>query len=414
MDRERLLRRFLRYVRIDTTADDKSSVYPSSAGQIQLGGLLVDELREMGVADVEQDSHGIIMATLRGPLATDAPVVALNAHLDTSPETTGANVNPQVVRNYQGGDIHLPGVDGVIAVNENPELDGLRGCDLITTDGTTLLGADDKAGIAIIMELAQWLCESPEIKTAPIRILFTCDEEIGHGVDHVDLAKLNADVAYTVDGPAANQIDVETFSADMATIRIQGVNIHPAIAKDRMSNALKAAASLIAKLPRGRLSPETTDEKDGFLHPYQIEGGVAEVVVRVLLRDFETSALRDQAELLRRLGELVETEFPGTHVEVDVRRQYRNLGDGLKAEPRAVQLAADAHHQLGRSPKLSSIRGGTDGSLLTEKGLPTPNLSSGQHNPHSPLEWACLHEMVQAVELLCKLVQIWREDERSS
>jgi tripeptide aminopeptidase len=408
MNAERLLERFLRYVVIDTTAGREPGAYPSSPGQWELGRLLVGELREMGLADVEQDAQGLVWGTVPPTAPAAAAVVALNAHLDTSPETTGAGVRPQVLRNYQGGDIVLPqDRRQVIRVAENPELDRLLGCTLITTDGTTLLGADDKAGVAVIVETAAYLREHPEIPHGPVRILFTCDEEIGHGVDHVDIEKVGATVCYTLDGSGANEIDVETFSADMATITLRGANIHPSIAKGRMVNAVRAAAEFVSQLPRWQLAPEATADRDGFLHPFHVEGGVAQVTLKILLRDFRTAALAYQAEFLRQTAREVESRFPGLHVGVDIEPQYRNLADGLAAEPRAVQFAVEAHHRLKRAPQLTIVRGGTDGSQFTARGLPTPNLSTGQHNPHSPLEWACLDEMVQAVEVLVQLVQVW-------
>lgn len=410
MNHERLLGRFLRYVAIDTTARDGAGVYPSSPGQIELGRLLAAELQALGLDDVIHDQHGLVWATIPATTARATPVIALNSHLDTSPETTGANVRPQVVRNYAGGDLVLPADPSqVIRVAENPALERLLGCTLITTDGTTLLGGDDKAGVAVIMETAAYLCEHPEIPHGPIKVLFTCDEEIGHGVDHVDLAQLGAAVAYTLDGAAANEIDVETFSADLATVTVRGVNIHPSIAKDRMINALRAAGEFLARLPRGGMSPETTRDRQGFLHPYHVEGGVAEVTLKILLRDFDTAALTRQADLLRQIAGEVQRDHSGARLTVEILRQYRNLADGLRREPRAVEFAVEAHRRLGREPRLTIVRGGTDGSQLTERGLPTPNLSTGQHNPHSPLEWACLDEMIQAVEVLVQLVQIWAE-----
>ncbi len=302
----------------------------------------------------------------------------------------------------------MPGApDQIIRVAENPELDQLEGHTLITTDGTTLLGADDKAGLAIIMEVVEYLQEHPELPHGPVRILFTCDEEIGRGVDFVDLTRLGADVGYTLDGPAAGRIDVETFSADLATVEIQGVNIHPAIAKGRLVNAVRVAAELVDRLPRDHRSPESTSGREGFLHPYSIEGGVAEVSLKILLRDFDTARLEDHANLLRQTAAAVAAEFPGANVHVRVTPQYRNLGDGLAREPRAVDFAEKAFRQLGYPSCRSIIRGGTDGSRLTELGLPTPNLSSGQHNPHSTLEWACLEEMRQAAEVVAQLLQIW-------
>jgi tripeptide aminopeptidase len=405
MNRQRLLERFLRYVRMHTTADDAATCYPSSPGQLELGKLLATELRELGIADAHQDEHGLVYATVPATIDRRAPVVAFNSHVDTSPETSGKDVKPQVIRHYAGGDIVLPGdPTKVIRVAENPELAHLLGGTLITTDGTTLLGGDDKAGIAIIMELAAHLIEHPAIPHGPIRILFTCDEEIGRGVAHLDLAKLGAHVCYTLDGGGANEIDQETFSADGALVTIRGVNIHPSIAKGRMVNAIRAAGAFLTKLPRDVLAPEVTDGRDGFVHPYTIEGLVAEVRIKLILRDFETAKLAEKAELLRRVANEVVGEFPGLAIDVDVRKLYRNMRDGLVKEPRAVQLAVAAHRILGREPKLSIIRGGTDGSQLTELGLPTPNLSCGQHNPHSPHEWASLDEMEQAVEVLVELV----------
>jgi len=410
VNKERLLDRFLEYVAIDTTANDASDRYPSSEGQWELGRLLVRQLTEIGLDDVDQDEHGLVWATIPPTIDRDVPAVAFNAHRDTSPETSGVGVKPRVIRGYKGGDIELTGdSDQVIRVADNPELDGLLGATLITTDGTTLLGGDDKAGVATIVEAAAYLMEHPEIAHGPIRILFTCDEEIGRGVTHVDLDKLGAIVCYTLDGDAVDKIDVETFSADLATVTVRGVNIHPSIAKGRMVNAVRATADFVARLPRDQLSPETTEDREGFIHPYHIEGGVGQTVLKLILRDFETASLSEQADLLREVANDVECQFPGVAISVDVTPQYRNLADGLSREPRAVAYAQRAHEQLGRTAQLTSIRGGTDGSLLTDKGLPTPNLSTGQHNPHSPLEWACLDEMAAAAEVLVELTRVWAE-----
>jgi tripeptide aminopeptidase len=411
MNRARLLERFLRYVAVNTMADDTAKTYPSSPGQLELGHMLATELSDLGLADVCHDEHGLVMATLPATAGGRGPVVAWNAHLDTSPETSGANVRPQVIGNYAGGDIVLPGDPGkVIRVADNPELEQLRGSTLITSDGTTLLGADDKAGIAIIMEAVTYLTEHLALPHGPLRILFTCDEEIGHGVDYVDLRQLGAHVCYTLDGAGANTIDVETFSADLATVTIRGVNIHPSIAKGRMINALRAAGIFLSRLPRDTLAPESSDGRDGFLHPYVIQGGVAEVTLKILLRDFNTSTLVDHAQLLRNSAEAVEREIAGVKFDIQVRTQYRNMAEGLQREPRAVEFAGKAHARLGRTAQLTVIRGGTDGSMLTAKGLPTPNLASGQHTPHSPLEWACLEEMVLAAEVLVEIAQVWSDN----
>jgi tripeptide aminopeptidase len=410
----RLLGRFLRYVQIDTTADEKSSSYPSSPGQRLLGKLLADELREMGLKDVEHDAHGLVWAMVPAtakPTGQQAlPVVAFNAHVDTSPETTGKNVKPHVIRNYAGGDIPLAGeASKTIRVVDNPELTHLVGKTLITTDGTSLLGADDKAGVAVIMELAHTLLEHPQIPHGPVRILFTCDEEIGHGIEHVDLAKLGATVCYTLDGQGASEIDTETFSADLATVTIRGVNIHPSIGKGRMVNALRCAAAFLERLPTTGMSPETTEGREGFLHPYTVEGGVAAVKIKILLRDFDTAGLATKADLLSQAAREVVAKIPGCQMDVQITKQYRNMGEGLTKEPRAVAYAQEAFRRLKRECKLTIVRGGTDGSQLTERGLPTPNLSTGEHNPHSPLEWTCLEEMTAAVEHMVELVQVWAE-----
>ena len=335
MNAERMLAEFLQYVQIDTTANEATESYPSSPGQRDLGALLVRQLQELGLADAHQDEHGLVWATIPATVAGDVPVVAFNAHLDTSPETSGANVKPQVIRSYGGGDLVLPGdPQQVIRVAENPALQRLHGATLVTTDGTTLLGSDDKAGVAVIMETAAHLLEHPDLRHGPIRVLFTCDEEIGRGVKHVDLDKLGANVCYTLDGSGAGEIDVETFSADLATVTVRGVNIHPSIAKGRMVNAVRAMSEFVARLPRDRLSPETTDQRSGFIHPYHFGGGVGQATVKLILRDFDTARLAEHAELLRTLASQVEGVFAGVKIDVEVTRQYRNMGEGLSREPR--------------------------------------------------------------------------------
>ena len=405
-----LLDRFCRYVRIDTQADEAAKTYPSSPGQLELGRILLGELQAMGLRDAAQDEHGIVLATMPATRQPHGPTIAWIAHLDTSPETSGHGVKPIVHRNYAGGDIVLPGdVSKVIRAEGNTELAAARGKTLITTDGTTLLGADDKAGVAVIMEAAAHLAAHPEIPHGPVRICFTCDEEIGHGVDHLDLARLGAHVGYTLDGSGVGEIDNETFSADLAVVTIHGVNIHPAIAKGRMVNAVRLAGALLDRMPWTTLSPETTAERDGFLHPYRIEGGVAQATLRILLRDFDTPKLADKAQLLRDLANQLQAEHPGSRIEVSVTPQYRNMAEGLVKEPRAVTFAEEAMRRAGLNPKRTIVRGGTDGSHLTEMGLPTPNLSCGEHNLHSPLEWTCLEEMATAVRVLVELAQVWGE-----
>ena len=409
LNRERLLERFLRYVKVNTTANAETDEYPSSQGQWELGKIVLGELQELGAEDAHVDDYGLVWGMIPGNVE-GASTIAWNSHLDTSPETTGDNVKPQVIESYEGGDIPLPGDESkIITVAESPELKELIGKTLITTDGTTLLGGDDKAGIAIIMEAANYLMEHPEIPHGPIRILFTCDEEIGRGVNHVDIEKVGAVAAYTLDGGGAGDIDVETFSADGLTVKVKGVNIHPSIAKDRMVNALRAAGAFLERLPADQ-APETTEDRAGFIHPYVLDGGVAEVTIKILLRDFDTAQLEVKADLVRRIASQVEQDYPGISIDVDHQKQYRNMADGLPKEPRAVEFAKQAHDQLNLEYRLSSIRGGTDGSMLTEKGLPTPNLSSGQHTQHSPLEWACLDEMIQQGQVLIQTAVIWGQN----
>jgi tripeptide aminopeptidase len=401
-----LLDRFLRYVRIDTQADERSTTYPSSPGQLVLGTMLRDELLALGYADARQTEFGIVHATI--PATVPGPTVALLAHMDTSPEFSGKGVNPQVISDYRGGDIVLPNAKGrVIRVSENPELNALVGKTLVTTDGTTLLGSDDKSGVAVIMEVARVLAGNKDIPHGPVKVCFTCDEEIGKGVAHLTPADLAADVAYTLDGQATGEVEAETFSADKATVTITGVNIHPSIAKGRMVNAIRLAGMFLERLPKRVLTPETTDGRNGFIHPYVIEGGVPEAKIHCLLRDFETPKLAEQAALLREIAAGIVREYPDAKIDVDVKTQYRNMRDGMGKEPRAVPHAMEAVKRAGLEPKQLVIRGGTDGARLTELGLPTPNLSCGEHNIHSPLEWTCLEEMEANVKTVLELLKVW-------
>lgn len=408
INRQRLLERFLRYVQIGTPADPSSDSYPSSSSQRELGKVICQELAAMTIEDAHQDDNALVWGTVPATDGGTSPTVALVAHLDTSPEAPGTGVKPCVIESFDGEDVALASGER-IKVSGCPEMRTMVGKTLITTDGSTLLGGDDKAGIAIIMELAHTLIENPHLMHGPVRVLMTCDEEIGRGTDKIDLNKLDATVAYTLDGGGTGVIDVETFSADAATIRFTGHNIHPAIAKGRMVNAVRAAADFVASLPRDACTPETTDGRQGFIHPHSIHGGVGEATVELILRSFEVNDLESYAERLRQLAASIESHTPGLKAEVQVRRQYRNLRDGLKELPQAISLAKRAFENLGRSYTEAIIRGGTDGSQLTEKGLPTPNLSSGQHNIHSVTEFACLDEMVEAVEHLVEMLALWSE-----
>jgi tripeptide aminopeptidase len=402
-----LLDRFLRYVRLDTQSDETSTTYPSTAKQLVLSRMLADECRALGLADVSLDEFGIVMATVPATTRGPSPTIALVAHVDTSPEYSSDGVNPQVVPNYDGRDLVLPGEPTkVLGPSEFPELKTVLGHTLITTDGTTLLGGDDKAGVAVIMAAASALLKSDQPHCA-VRLCFTCDEEIGRGTDKLDLNKLNATCGYTLDGGGRGEIDGETFSADGALVTVRGVNTHPSIGKGSMVNAIRILSDFLSRLPTARLTPESTDGRDGFIHPYHIEGGVAEASCRLILRDFETAALAEQARLLESIAAALRVEHPRAQIEIAIKHQYRNMREGLAKEPRAIPKAEAAMRAVGLEPKLSIIRGGTDGSLLTAKGLPCPNLSCGQHNPHSPLEWASLDEMQTAVDVLVALSIEW-------
>ena len=406
-----LLDRFLSYVQIDTQSNEASSTVPSTAKQLELCRLLEAECREMGLADVSLDQFGIVMATVPATVVGHAPTIAWVAHVDTSPETSGTAVKPQVHSPYAGEDIVLPGDPSkVIRTADNPDLEKLAGGTIITTDGTTLLGADDKAGVAVIMSAAAQLVAHPEIPHGPIRLCFTCDEEIGHGVDHLDLKKLDALCGYTLDGDGEGMVDCETFSADQAIVTVTGINIHPSIGLGKMVNAVKILAEFLTCLPADRLSPETTSGREGFIHPYHIEGGVAQATVRIILRDFETPKLAEYAALLEQIAADLRPKYPRAAIDIRLVEQYRNMRDGLAREPRALAKALEATRAAGLEPKQTIIRGGTDGSRLTALGLPTPNLSTGEHNPHSPLEWTSLEEMQHAVDVLVALAQCWADE----
>lgn len=368
--------------------------------------MLLRELVEIGAENAHLDENGLVWATIPATIPAACPTIALIAHMDTSPEAPAENVQPQVVEGYPGGDLALPGGKLLTAAN-SPTLSDLVGKTLVTTDGNTLLGGDDKAGVAIIMEVAQHLIEHPQIPHGTLKVLFTCDEEIGHGTDHIDLKKLGADVAYTIDGGGAGMLDVETFSADAMRVTFFGHNIHPAIAKGQMVNAIRGASDFVNSLPRSERTPETTQDREGFIHPHEIRGGVGRCEVDLILRSFDASQLDEFASVVIQAAEQAVGRLLGLRVQFERRRQYRNLADGLQRVPDAVELAEQAYANLGRPCVRAIVRGGTDGSQLTEKGLPTPNLSSGQHNIHSVLEFVCVEEMVQASEHAIELVRLW-------
>lgn len=408
-----VLDRFLRYVRIDTQSNEASSTVPSTAKQLELCRLLETECRELRLRDVNLDEFGNVIGTIPATVKHTAPTIAWLAHVDTSPETSGTNVKPVVHKQYTGNDIVLPGDPSkVIRVEENPALRDLVGGSIITTDGTTLLGADDKAGVAVIMATASHLQAHPDILHGPIRVCFTCDEEIGRGVDHLDLKKLDAVCAYTLDGDGHGMVDCETFSADQAVITVTGINIHPSIGKGKMVNALRIMGEFLTRLPSDRLCPETTDGREGFLHPYHLEGGVAKATVRIILRDFETPKLAEHAALIEHIASELRAKYPRASIDIRIVEQYRNMRDGLGKEPRALPKALQATRAAGMSPQQTIIRGGTDGSRLTALGLPTPNLSTGEHNPHSPLEWTSLEELEKAVAVLIELAKAWGQEKK--
>ncbi|MBI3835996.1 MAG: peptidase T [Planctomycetes bacterium] len=407
---ETLLDRFSRYVKVETTAVEQTDKYPSSPGQLELGRMLRDELTALGLTDAEQDENGIVWATIPGNVP-NAPTIAWISHVDTSPEFTAHGVKPVIHKNWDGKDIVLPGDKSrVIRVTDVHGMDGLKGKTIITSDGTTLLGADDKSGVAVIMTATEKLMSQRDIKHGPIRVIFTCDEEVGRGVDKIDLKKVGAVCGYTCDGETIGELDNETFSADLAVVTITGRNIHPGLATGKMINAIRIAGEFIARMPWQKLSPENTSGRDPFLHPYVIEGGVEQVKIRIILRSFETEVLARHAEVLRAIAASLQPEHPNGKFDIAVTKQYRNMRDWMAKEPRAVELAAKAIQAVGLTPKFQSVRGGTDGSRLTEMGLPTPNLAVGMHNFHSPLEFACLEEMETSVKILIELAQLWGKE----
>jgi tripeptide aminopeptidase len=402
--------RFLRYVVIDTQSDPSSPTCPSTEKQKDLGRLLAAELKALGLADAHLDQHGYVYATIPANTDKKVPVICFCSHMDTSPDCTGANVKPQIVKSYRGGDIELPGDPSqVIRLAEHPELANQVGNDIITTDGTTLLGADNKAGVAEIMDAAEFLVRNPQIKHGTIKILFTPDEEIGRGVDKVDLKKLGADFAYTMDGESAGTIEDETFSADGATITIQGVSAHPGFAKGRMEHAIKIAAAIVGRLPKDTCSPETTEGREGFLHPTGIEGALESARIDLIVRDFTEQGLKQKEALLESIVHDVMKNYPRSTYRIEVKPQYRNMKEVIDRHPEIVEYAVEAVRRAGLKPVKASIRGGTDGSRLSFMGLPCPNIFAGEHAFHSRLEWVSRQDMEKAAETIVHLAMIWEE-----
>lgn len=406
-----VLERFLRYVAIDTRADDTSTSTPSTPGQLELLRLLTSELRALGLANVSIDEFGYVMATIpAAPRCTKVPTIGFLAHVDTSPEMPGHGVRPQVHRRYDGRDIFFPDDAAlVLRAADDPALRSCLGHDIVTASGLTLLGGDDKAGVAEIMAAAEYLVAHPEIPHGEVRIAFTPDEEIGRGADHFDVARFGALCAYTLDGGGVGELEYESFSADAATVTFHGFNTHPGYAKGRMVNAIRVAADFLERLPRTEMSPETTEGYEGYLHPYRMHAGVDRASIKVLLRDFETSALGGKAALVERFARDAVAAHPGASFEVAVESSYRNMREVLERHPRVVGYARDAMRRAGIEPLERPIRGGTDGSQLSFMGLPTPNLFAGEHNFHSRLEWVSVQEMERAVEVIVRLCERWSE-----
>jgi tripeptide aminopeptidase len=401
--------RFLRYVIIDTQSDPESSTQPSTEKQKNLGRLLVKELLVIGVSDADMDEHGYVYATIPSNVEKPVPVICFCSHMDTAPDFTGMGVKPRILSNYRGGDIQLSGnSQQVIRVSDNPALLDQIGNDIITTDGATLLGADDKAGLAEIMTAAQFLVDNPDIRHGTIKLLFTPDEEIGRGVDKVDLQKLGAEFGYTVDGETAGHIEDETFSADSVKITIQGVAIHPGFAKGRMENAIKIVGAIIDRLPKD-ISPETTSHREGFIHPIGVTGSMEQAALSLIVRDFQEDGLVAKEAIFETLVKEVMADYPGSAYTLEVKQQYRNMKVILDQHPNVVENALEAMRRAGIQPVRGSIRGGTDGSRLSFMGLPCANIFAGGHAFHSPLEWVSRQDMEKAVSVLVELSKIWEQ-----
>ena len=403
--------RFLEYVKFDTQSLEDAETFPSTSTQLELLRRLQDELLELGLDDVTMDEYGYVFATL--PATSDkpeVPVVGFIAHVDTSPEMSGAEVKAIVHRDYKGLDLVLPDdPSAVISAGENPLLAEQIGNDIITASGTTLLGADNKAGVAEIMGALEYLLAHPEIAHGPVRIGFTPDEEVGNGTKYFDVDRFGAYCAYTMDGESLGELQVETFSADAITATFHGFNTHPGFAKGKMVNAIKVAAEFIARLPRNGFSPETTEGREGFVHPYMVDASVERTSVKLLVRDFDSSNLLEMERTVERIAKEATAEYPGSRVELEVEESYRNMKEVLDDHPDVVENAREAIRRAGLEPRVEPIRGGTDGSRLCFMGLPTPNIFAGEHNFHSRFEWISTSDMHKAVEVIIELCQVWEE-----
>jgi tripeptide aminopeptidase len=403
--------RFLRYVQIDTQSDPQSSTHPSSNNQKDLSKLLADELVAMGIADAHTDEFGYVYATIPANTDKKVPVICFCSHVDTAPDCSGSGVKPIVHHNYNGGSIILPEDETqVLTPAKYPYLTNHIGKDIITASGTTLLGSDDKSGVAIIMDMAHYLLAHPEVKHGTIRILFTPDEEVGRGTDKLDMQKLGADFGYTLDGGQAGDLEDETFSADSAQITIHGVSAHPGYAKNKLVNALKLAGEILSALPKTEWSPETTSEKLGFVHPVHFSGIAEKATIEFIVRDFDTAQLAAHEQRLKKLAEDIVAQYAGATTEFSVKEQYRNMKELLDQYPQVIAYAKQAIERAGLQVRMESIRGGTDGSRLSFMGLPCPNLFTGMQGIHSKTEWVGIYDMQKAVETLVNLVQVWEQN----
>lgn len=406
-----VVERFLRYVTVDTQSTETSETYPSTAKQLDLLRHLVDELRGLGLGDAAIDEHGYVMATIPATTAKKkVPVIGFIAHVDTSPEMSGAGVKPIVHRNYQGQDLVLPDDStAVLRPADSPYLKERIGDDIITASGTTLLGADNKSGVAEIVAAAEYLLAHPEIQHGPIRIGFTPDEEVGAGTKHFDVAKFGALYAYTMDGGARGEVEMESFSADAMTITFHGFNTHPGFGKGKLINSIKIAADFIHRLPEDSLSPETTEGYESYVHPYVLNASVDKTSVKLLIRDFSTPGLKEKEDFLDKLARETVADWPGSTFEAKVEESYRNMREVLDHHPDVMENAREAIRRAGIETIERPIRGGTDGSKLSFMGLPTPNIFAGEQNFHSRLEWVSAQDMEKAVEVIVHLAQVWEE-----
>jgi tripeptide aminopeptidase len=403
--------RFLKFITFDTQSSEESATFPTTEKQKDLGNHLVKELQKIGLADAQMDEWGYVLATLPANVKTQVPVIGLIAHMDTSPDVSGTNVKHQIHKNYQGEDIVL--ASGLtIKVSENPKLLEMIGHDIITSDGTTLLGADNKAGIAEIFDAVNYLVNHPEIPHGTVKIAVTPDEEVGRGTEYFDVKKFGADCAYTIDGESLGEVEDETFCADSAIVTVQGINVHPGYAKNKLVNSIKIAAQIVDRLPKDSLSPETTEKREGYLHPHHIQGGVEETTIKFLMRDFTVEGLIDKEQRLQKIIDEVMTAYPQVKATIRLETSYRNMKYELDKDPKVVEYAMEAVKKSGITPVKGIIRGGTDGARLSYQGLLTPNIFTGGHNFHSKQEWISVQDMQKAVDVIVNLVRIWEEKSR--